>query len=203
MGFLNLFTNLQKRSRNQSRTRALVDGDSLLDERGNGSRSRPGDQIMALKWLAELSNKEGLDISAVFAGTRLREVSEYDDYRGVDVRFSKDDAERQSLLVKLVKSNGAARSVVVTADEKLRTRIVSMGADSMRPSTLKKAGEASLGRSLRNRRSGRSGRSDRGERSERPDRPPRSRRPRRPNREPAPAAISEEDREILEFIDPL
>ena len=158
MGFLSLFTSSQRTNGDRTTNCTLVDGDSLLDERSNGSKSRPGDQVMALKWLSDLSKKEGLKLSVVFGGSPLREVSDGGDYRGVDVHFFNDAAERQTLILKLVKSSGAAGSVVVTADEDLRKRVVSAGSGSMRPSTLKKAGESSLGRSLRRRRSSRPGR---------------------------------------------
>lgn len=189
MGFLSLFTKSTKTNGNHSATHALIDGDSLVDERSKSAKSRPGDQVTALKWLSELSNKEGLKMAAVFGGSRLREVAEDDDYKGIHVQFSKDGSERHDILLRLVKTHGVGQSVVVTADEKLRERVLSMGAASMRPSTLKKAGEASLGRPIKKRRSSRN------------SRPSRSRRPQR--KEKPAQNTSREDKEILEYIDPL
>ena len=195
MGFLDIFRSSTSSNGNGTKASiAIVDGDALVSERGDRGRTRPTDQLIALNWLADFASKEKISVTAVFCGRPLREVDKGGDFRGIKVHFADEPSKAIDTMLKLLRSTGPRRSIVVTSDTELRDRVLSAGADTMQPSTVRRAAESTLSRSLSGAQR-------------------RKRRPRRGGgdgggggRSQKPAASREDssrESRILDFIDPI
>lgn len=123
-------------------SRVVVDAGALAAGRGRG-RPRPGDQIATLKRLAEFSRKEGIDVTAVFEGRRLREISEDDRYAGIPVLFVNGEGTLEDTLLQTARQQGGA--LIVTGTTELREKMMAAGFDCLQATTLRKAIDSALG----------------------------------------------------------
>ncbi|MCO5067913.1 MAG: hypothetical protein M9910_04385 [Kiritimatiellae bacterium] len=156
----------------------LVDAEKLAD--GREGRTGPVERFRAIQLLSRFAEREKISIVAIVGGRPLREVANGDEYNGVRVFYAEENNSVADQIEKTLGSLGK-RTVVVTNDKQLETRLAERGIATLRVSTLRKAFENGNGDSGNgNGRGDRGGRSrdrrDRGDRGDRrrggrPDRP--------------------------------
>ncbi|OGV41888.1 MAG: hypothetical protein A2X46_17700 [Lentisphaerae bacterium GWF2_57_35] len=118
----------------------LLDAARISDEKANGSRIGPREQVQVLQQLARFAEQEKVRLIAVFEGRPLREVENGGEYNGITVYFAEQDTSVNDVLLKLLKSESRRMPVVVvTADAQLEAKVLASGGQSLRVSTFRKA----------------------------------------------------------------
>lgn len=153
----------------------IIDGAQLVGSGSAVERLSPRDQVHVLQQLSRFAEKESIDIQVAFEGRSLREVAHGGEYGGVKVFFADKQAALQDMILDLVRSGARRQKVVlVTNNRQLEEKAARTGAQTLRPSTLRKAMENGGGeRGDRGERGG--DRGDRGDRGPRRGRRQRGR----------------------------
>ena len=146
----------------------VIDGAQMVGSGSAVERLSPRDQVHVLQQLSRFAEKESIDIQVAFEGRSLREVAHGGEYGGVKVFFADKQAALQDMILDLVRSGARRQKVVlVTNNRQLEEKAARTGAQTLRPSTLRKAMENGGG-------GDRGDRGDRGgDRGDRGDRGPR------------------------------
>ena len=143
----------------------IIDGAQLVGS-GSSDRLSPRDNVHVLQMLSRYAQKEAISIQVAFEGRPLREVAHGGEYGGVTVFFADKQAALQDMILDLVRSGARRQKVVlVTAQRQIEEKAVSAGAQTLRPSTLRKAMENGGGGDRGGDRGDRGG--DRGDRGSR------------------------------------
>lgn len=129
-----------------SRRLYIIDGDTVVSEKGGRSKLSPREQIDLLKALSRFAKKEGIAIFTVFSGKELRKVEHKGMYGEVKVFFAGQPDDFKRVIMQLLKQNGRREEVmVITSDKNLEKAVMDSGGVTMRASTFKKALDAISG----------------------------------------------------------
>lgn len=154
----------------------IIDGAQLVGSGSAVERLSPRDQVHVLQQLSRFAEKESIDIQVAFEGRSLREVAHGGEYGGVKVFFADKQAALQDMILDLVRSGARRQKVVlVTNNRQLEEKAARTGAQTLRPSTLRKAMENGGGGERGDRGDRGGDRGDRGDRGPRRGRRQRGR----------------------------
>lgn len=135
----------------------IVDAGSI--DGGKKNQMSPHQQISVLKRLASFAKKEKISMQALLDGKPLRVVPDGGDFSGVQVFFTREKYDINTLIKKRLKMVRSSEVIVITDGGEAGGEIESAGAKLMSASTFRKAlggGEPSGGRKSNRRGSGRS-----------------------------------------------
>jgi len=119
----------------------IIDGAQVAGPGSSVDRLSPRDQVHVLQQLARFAEKEKISIQVAFEGRALREVEHGGEFQGVQVFFADKQAALQDLILDLVRSGSRRQVVLVTGHRQLEEKAAAAGAQTLRPSTLRKAME--------------------------------------------------------------
>lgn len=120
----------------------VVDATGMVDprQRNSGGQASPRDHFVILRMLAQLVDREGIEIQAVFTGRALREAGEGQEFKGVRVFYAENGAGTQAKIKSLIRKLAGRKDVILlTADVALEREAGELGAVCMRLSTLRKS----------------------------------------------------------------
>lgn len=180
----------------------VVDVDAVLKSKGVRGRPAPRQQLQILRTLSRLMQREKVKVIAVIAGDELNKAPQGDGFEGVRVRYVKNAAKINAVLLRSAKRAGSA-AVLVTEDVALEKKAIRAGCDTLRISTFRKLlddnGDNFGGSKNNSGNRDRSGGNRNNKRRDRGPRPERKKQPRKQQKQkdkPQP----EED-EISKMID--
>ncbi len=158
MAFLDALKNIFVGEKTEVSSEKVYIVDAASIDGGKKRQMSPHQQISVLKRLASFAKKEKISMQALLDGKPLRVVPDGGDFSGVQVFFTREKFDINTLIKKRLKMVKSSEVIVITDGSDSVSEIESAGAKLMSASTFKKAlggGDSRGGKKPERRGSGR------------------------------------------------
>ena len=111
----------------------LVDGNNVMDQRVGWHRDKPGAQRRLLRELAEFARTRGAEVTVVFDGRPLPDISDGESIDGVSVFFARPGSDADHRILELGQDAPYdQRLIAVTSDRMLAESLRDVGITTIR-----------------------------------------------------------------------
>jgi predicted RNA-binding protein with PIN domain len=116
----------------------LIDGNNVMGQRPGWHRDKRAAQLRLLSEVAELSRRQGTQMSVVFDGGPLDNFPDGARYRGVCVFYARRGSSADDRILELVEQSSNRHNLtVVTSDRALVRRVEAHGVKTIRSGQLR------------------------------------------------------------------